>query len=403
MLGLDLDISNTELARRFGVTEGTIRYHRKKGKGVDGRSTRYSGVSVFNRQIEIWIQQNDQREPSKRHTVRSLYSGLRKFHNFALSYDALRRYLKKHYPEVIAKQYRMRMETPPGKLMQVDWKESVRVQVGAPENWVTINVLIIQLAFSRMPAMVLRVKKDTQSFLSAHHEAVSMLGGIAEFVRPDCMATAVKLWKGRKSQMNQDYMEYLESLGTQAFPARPGMPQDKGKVERRIQDLFRDIDFNTTIFRSLREAQEFFNELLAERVARWSCPATGTSILEAYEYEKQFLQDVSDAPRIHLDSASTTVSTESLVYFRGNWYQVPEGHEGKSVRVINTGTEIEVYCEGTVIQTHEYYPGVKNMIRLSREAITLSTRPMSDLTRQWGLEVAERQMDHYQKIVGGTR
>jgi hypothetical protein len=41
------------------------------------------------------------------------------------------------------------------------------------------------------------------------------------------------------------------------------------------------------------------------------------------------------------------------------------------------------------------------MIRLSHEAISTTTRPMSDLTRQWALEVAERQMDLYQEIAGG--
>jgi hypothetical protein len=58
MLDLDLEISNVELARRFGVSEGTIRYHRKKEKRVDGRTMRYSGVSAFNNQIAMWISQN---------------------------------------------------------------------------------------------------------------------------------------------------------------------------------------------------------------------------------------------------------------------------------------------------------------------------------------------------------
>ena len=32
MLDLDLNLSNSELARQFGVSEGTIRYHRKMQK-----------------------------------------------------------------------------------------------------------------------------------------------------------------------------------------------------------------------------------------------------------------------------------------------------------------------------------------------------------------------------------
>ena len=33
-MDLDLGISNIELARRFGVSEGTIRYHKKKQNWV---------------------------------------------------------------------------------------------------------------------------------------------------------------------------------------------------------------------------------------------------------------------------------------------------------------------------------------------------------------------------------
>jgi transposase len=401
MLDLDLEISNVELARRFGVSEGTIRYHRKKEKRVDGRTMRYSGVSAFNDQIAMWISQNAGREPSKRHTIQSLYHALVKFHDFTLSYDALRRFVSKHYPDVMEKPYRIRVETPPGKLLQVDWKESVRVQLAEPGNWVPIHVLVLLLAFSRMPALVVRVNKDSQSFLSAHHEAAGKLGGITEFVRPDCMATAVKLWRGRKSQMHRDYAQYLESLGTQAFPARPGVPQDKGKVEKRIQDLIRDIDFDSIIFKNLAEVQQFFDDLVTEKISRWNCPATGTSIEAAYEYEKQYLASVGQAPQIPVDTATTTVSRESLVYFRGNWYQIPEGYARMPVRCINTGTQIQIFHNGKLIQSHDYLPGAKNMIRLSPQAISTTTRPMSDLTRQWALEVAERQMDLYQEIAGG--
>lgn len=403
MLDLDLKISNVELARQFGVSEGTIRYYRRKEKRVDGWTMRYSGVSAFNSQIAMWISQNAGREPSKRHTIQSLYHTLVKFHDFSLSYDALRRFISKHYPDVMEKPYRMRIETPPGKLLQVDWKESVRIQLSEPGNWVQIHLLVLLLAFSRMPAIVVRLSKDIQSFLSAHHEAAGKLGGITEFVRPDCMATAVKLWRGRKSQMNHDYAQYLESLGTKAFPARPGVPQDKGKVERRIQDLIRDIDFESIIFRNLEEVQQFFDELVTERISQWNCPATGTSIQAAYEYEKQHLMSVCDAPQIPVDTATTKVSKESLVYFRKNWYQIPEGFAGKTVRCINTGTQIQIFSEGELIQSHDYLPGAKNMIRLSRQAIVTATRPLSDLTRQWALEVADRQMDLYQEIAGGLR
>ena len=74
-MDFDLGLSNTELAKRFGVTEGTIRYHkkRKRLKKEDGRKTRHSKVSCFSTPIENWISENQSAENPKRDTILSLY------------------------------------------------------------------------------------------------------------------------------------------------------------------------------------------------------------------------------------------------------------------------------------------------------------------------------------------
>jgi len=157
MMDLDLGLSNTKLAKRFGVSEGTIRYHKRKRllTKADGRKFRYSAVSEFTTPIEIWVQENSSSE-RKRKTILSLYIILNEFHNYHLSYNALRRYVRKHYPDVLNKTYGIRIETPPGKLSQIDWKEKVQVQLERPGNWVILHFLILLLCFSIKPAIVVR-------------------------------------------------------------------------------------------------------------------------------------------------------------------------------------------------------------------------------------------------------
>jgi hypothetical protein len=41
------------------------------------------------------------------------------------------------------------VETPPGRLGRVDWKEDVAVQIGRPGNWVKLNAFVFTLGFSR--------------------------------------------------------------------------------------------------------------------------------------------------------------------------------------------------------------------------------------------------------------
>jgi transposase len=405
-MDLNLGISNTELARRFGVSEGTIRYHKKKKllKKEDGRKTRHSEVSCFSTLIENWISENQSTENPKRDTILSLYRLLQDFHDFNLSYDALRRFIRKHYPEVIDKPYHLRIETPPGKLSQVDWKESVSVQFERPGNWVVMNFLIVLLCFSRRPAIIARLKKDQQSFLNAHYAALQKLGGVTEYIRPDCMKTAVKLWKGRQSEMNTDYAEFLDNVSAQGFPARPRMATDKGKVEKKIQDIFRTIDFRRIVFRNMEHLQDFIDHKIEQFCTRTTCPATGTTISEAYDYERKFLNTaLQDIPQIPVDTMTTPVQTGNLVWFRGNYYQIPAGHAGKSVRCINTGTHIEIYHAGVLLEQFNYEPEVLGMIRMSRNAAETTTRPISDLVQGWWLEVAERQMEYYHDIIGAGK
>jgi transposase len=399
----NLNLSNVELARRLNVSEGSIRYHRKKEKKEDGRKSRFSCVSNFIKPIQNWVNENQSRDRQKRDTVLSLYDKLSAYHQFSLSYDALRRYIKKQYPDLIKKSYKIRVETPPGKLAQVDWKESVKVQVGNIGNWIVVNFLILILCFSRKPSIVVRKDRSQVSFLSAHHEAGCKLHGLPEYVRSDCMKTAVRMWHGRESEMNHDYQEFLNKIDVKSFPARPGTATDKGKVEKKIRDIFRNIPFDKMVFESLDHLQQYIDDLIEEKCKKWICPATGTTIEQAYAYERQYLNSqIRELPAIPVDSIQTTVKNGSLVYFRGNYYQIPEGYLGQSVRVINSGTKIEIYHQGECLDSYDYYPDIKGMVRLSKKAIQLNTRPLSELTRQWCLEVADRQIEHYQKITGGV-
>jgi len=405
-MDLDLKLSNVELAKRFGVTEGTIRYHKRKKllNKEDGRKTRYSGVSRFSSPIEDWVQINLADQNKKRKTIQSLYRTLQTFHNYDLSYDALRRYIRKYFPKIMEKTWYLRVETPPGALAQVDWKEDVKVQLEVPENWATVNFLILLLCFSRKPAVCVRLKKDQPSFLSAHYQAVKALGGAPKYIRCDCMKTAVSLWRGQCSQMNNDYQDFLNRIGSSAFPARPGKATDKGKVEKKIRDIFRDVDFRRIVFRDLDHLQDFINQKIDELCSRTICPATGTTVAKAFEYEKKYLnQTVEKISEIPEEAVSAIVQKGSLVWYRGNHYQIPEGFIGKKVRCVNTGTTLKIFHQGQLLETFRIIGDAKGMVRMSKASAETSQRPMSDLVRSWWLEVADRQIDYYQEITGGVR
>ncbi|MCG8571228.1 MAG: hypothetical protein MJB14_13925 [Spirochaetes bacterium] len=82
MSGDDLNLSGVELAKRLGVSEGAIRYHRKKEQKKDGRKSRFSRVSNYEVPIHHWVRENQSRDRQNRDTVLSLYTKLSAYHEF---------------------------------------------------------------------------------------------------------------------------------------------------------------------------------------------------------------------------------------------------------------------------------------------------------------------------------
>jgi transposase len=118
----EVGYSNSEIARKLGVTEGAVRYRLKRQASgePDGRTSKPSNLDAFREWIGAWI--GDYEESRRRPTLRLLEQMLREHHGYGRSYDALRRYIRKHFPEFHKKGARCRLETPPGKLLFVDWK-----------------------------------------------------------------------------------------------------------------------------------------------------------------------------------------------------------------------------------------------------------------------------------------
>jgi hypothetical protein len=151
----------------------------------------------------------------------------------------------------------------------------------------------------------------------------------------------------------------------------------------------------------MEHLQEFIDHKVEQFCARTICPATGTVISKAFEYERTYLnRALQDIPQIPLDTMTTPVQSGNLVWFRGNYYQIPSGYAQKSVRCINTGEHIEIYHDGELLERYAYEPEVQGMIRMSKTAAETADRPVSDLVKGWWLEVAERQMEYYHDIVG---
>jgi len=398
-----IGLSNRELARRLGVSEGTIRYRMKKlaEKKTDGRKTRYSAVCGYEEIIEGWIQSQRGKTHSK--TLKSLYMMLKEFHKYELSYDALRRYVRKRYPEYKNSRRYIRVITPPGVLGQTDWKEEVEVQMLRPGRWVKMNFFVLSSRFSTYPLVVASERKDQANYENCHERVFKRAGGLFEYLRPDCVPTAVVTWRNGKAVINESYENYLKKLNIKLVPSRPRMPTDKGGVEKRIQDIFNRVDFSQIVFGDILELESWLEEQIRELAKEWRCSATGLSVLESFEYEKKYLRELpEDFPQVVVKERRGKVRNDGTVWFMGNYYQVPQELTGKAVLCMHTGDEIVIYHEGREIVRKPYLPLAKGMVFLDEGSIEESQTKLSGYVKSWALEAASRQIEYYEEILQGA-
>ena len=186
-----VEYSNREIARRLKVCEGTVRYRikRERSDREDGRKRKPSALDRFCAVIAQWIA--DYEDSRRRPALKTLYSWLQRDHGYERSYDAFRRYVRKHFPELHKKGAWIRIETPPGALLFVDWKEDVLVQMGRLGCWVKIQVLCFNLGFSRKMVVRVSEKKDLAAFIHSHQKAFLVFGGLPKVIRTDCLKSAV--------------------------------------------------------------------------------------------------------------------------------------------------------------------------------------------------------------------
>jgi hypothetical protein len=112
----DKGLSFREIATTLGVSEGTVRSHRKRRGQPDGRGKPRKAQALAD-VIDAWMLQHagcpDEAEHPRPVNVLVLYDWLRQEQHYQGSYRSVLRFVRDRYPQPRLRPYR-RVETPPG-------------------------------------------------------------------------------------------------------------------------------------------------------------------------------------------------------------------------------------------------------------------------------------------------
>ncbi len=342
-------MSNRRIARVLGVSEGTVRYHlrRQRSGADDGRQRQQQLAAGWSEAITWYLESVDW--PEGPVNLAALHDYLVREHGYPGSLRSVQRYFRKHYPRP-RQRARRRVETPPGAQAQVDWDEYSGLWIGGQR--VRAYCFCMRLSYSRMTATVWSPRKDQLSWLSSHNAALRKIEGVPAVIRVDNVRTAVRKGAGPWGELTVSYRRYARAVRFHIDPCLPRSPQHKGKVERGILDHQRAGQFQQRQWENWDELQAYSDRLDGDLARRRICPATGTTVLEAYRQELPCLSPLPLLPEPFDVAVSRRVQRDCTVGFEGRRYSVPFALLGRQVEVRGCARTVQVVSDGEVVAEH---------------------------------------------------
>ena len=340
--------TNSHIARLLGVTEGAVRHHvaRLQAGALDGRSRQLPKAAPVAAAIDHWRQMQDEGPIN----LAVLHAWLVSEHGYSGSLRSIQRYWARTYPAP-AVRARRRVETPPGAQAQVDWAHFPAIVVGGiAQDLVALHMV---LSWSRKAAIVWSETKDMLAWLGCQTACFTRLGGVPATVRIDNEKTAMARGAGAWGTVNPTYRRYATVLHFHIDACPPRQPRAKGKVERRVRDQRFALDPSRQAWTDLAELQQWTDARLEALADARICPATGTSVAEAWASERRGLTRLPETLPEPFDVVAVrVVGIDGLVSFEGRQYSVPFRFAGERVEVRGCAGQIQVVKDCAVIATH---------------------------------------------------
>jgi transposase len=197
--------------------------------------------------------------------------------------------------------------------------------------------------------------QQLHDWINAHIKALGFFEGVPGVIVPDQARTAVRDICRYEPETNPSFADFAQHYGTCIFPARPGRPKDKAKVEVGVLIAQRWIiaALRNRSFYSIEEINEAIGELL-EKLNSKKMRRLGRSRFELYlEVDKPNLKPLPELPFELADwRLKAGVSLDYHIVFENNYYSVPYQYAHQHVDVRATARTVEIFLAHKRVASH---------------------------------------------------
>lgn len=217
----------SEIARRHGMDRHTVaKYWREGESAADGRSARGSAFDPLEEVIRAKAQLPGM-------TKMAVYAFLREGRGEGLpGYGAFTAWCRARdvpFGGVGGREPHPRFETPPGRQLQFDWKEGMRL-VDSEGEVFEFSVFTATLGYSRKHRFIPVRSRTLDDLLSCLLATFTRLGGVPEECITDNMSCLVTV-SGRRRTRQERAWRFAREAGFELRLCAPRSPQTKGKDE----------------------------------------------------------------------------------------------------------------------------------------------------------------------------
>jgi transposase len=192
-------------------------------------------------------------------------------------------------------------------------------------------------------------------FLASNARALDFFGGVPRALVPDQLKSAVTLPCRYEPLIHRAYQDLGRHYQTTVFPARPGKPRDKAKVEVGVQIAQRWIlaRLRDETFFSIEELNARIRELGAELNERPMRGFGGLSRRALFEeMERKELGPLPSEPFVPHEWARAKVGLDYHVKVDGHAYSVPYALAEERVELRYSASTIEVFHKDRRVASH---------------------------------------------------
>ena len=286
-------------------------------------------------------------------SIKGTYWYIQNEYNVKCGYDNFKTFVNKHKlkNEAVKTEAHPLYETDPGKQVQVDWVESIKLKTIDGEM-LEFNLFSATLGFSRFHYFEYTDFKQEPDFKRCLIHFFKKIGGLTKEVLTDNMSAIVSIKDGRKS-IHPSVISFFKDLNVNLKLCKVRSPQTKGKDEVSNKYAQRLYAYDGKILN--KEHLLKLIDKLNDDINRQKNTRTDMPPILLFKKEKEYLASLPNIALLNSyedEMRSCKVPSTFVINYKGAKYSVPPNFINKTVKIKEGNDKLYIFYGGELICEH---------------------------------------------------